>query len=692
MRLTNIARTMVSRERLTNALRTRWPETLPDSDVEVARRLAQYSVLSLDVFDTALVRLVSHPADIFEIVEHDYRARHPSTPAFGFADLRVAAEVEARRADRRRADGETTLDEIYGHLRLPSDWPEGVAQELEQIELAVEVEFCRVNPRIKRVYDRARDNGMQVIFMSDMYLPSSTIAEMLASVGYQHEDHLFVSSGHPATKRSGELYALAAQTLDVRPEDILHIGDNRVVDVAGARSSGVSALWYRAPLDHSRLVNYELTESIRRALASIRRLQLGTDTELDDRQFWKQFGYENVGILYLGFAIWLRQQLLADGIERVFFLSRDGQILQRVFDRLPSSARSTYLYVSRRSLNFASIRALDEQALAFLGSPFNGIVLTVAEYLRLVDLDPRDHLDAVERVGFATVDHEISTADDFATLHALLLDLEPTLLEQARLEKSSLVPYLQQAGMTDGGRIAVVDIGWHGSMQRSLESMLREIEPGTEVYGYYVATLQHVANLKAQGQVSKGFLADAGAPLSRANSVLRSFAIWEFLHQARHGSVVRIRTNGDEYEPVLAANDWGDEELAVLDHIQSGALEFVDDMLEVIRTRPSVVIPAATAAAPIERLIEWPTRREARMFGDLMAPNGFGSVFRRVPIAKPPSIVAILRSPGSVRPLHAASFWPRGFRQRLVPGSLAVQEAVSRVRGVLRRTLHQGTG
>src|SRR5438094_7416832 len=104
-------------------------------------------VLSLDVFDTALLRRVGEPADVFELVAREYRhRRRGALLPFDFFAERLAAERRARGrawADERR--GDVTLDEIYAELAPPDGWD---ARELQPLELAAERALSAPNPYV----------------------------------------------------------------------------------------------------------------------------------------------------------------------------------------------------------------------------------------------------------------------------------------------------------------------------------------------------------------------------------------------------------------------------------------------------------------------------------------------------------------------------------------------------------------
>ena len=64
------------------------------------------------------------------------------------------------------------------------------------------------------------------------------------------------------------------------------------------------------------------------------------------------FGYNYFGPFLFGFAKWLYENL--NGIEKVFFLSRDGYMMIKAFDYIAdNSIESKYVYFSRKSIRQA---------------------------------------------------------------------------------------------------------------------------------------------------------------------------------------------------------------------------------------------------------------------------------------------------------------------------------------------------
>ena len=159
---------------------------------ELEQQLAQVDVLSLDVFDTALLRCVDDPIAAFTLVGLHYAHAHPGLPQLAFSAPRRVAEKAARAYVAKTFQrGDVTLDEIYAQAELPRGWSR---DDVRDSELAVERVLCVRNPYIHALYTRALAAGKRVAFVSDMYLPAPFIGELLDAAGYRERSSLLVSS------------------------------------------------------------------------------------------------------------------------------------------------------------------------------------------------------------------------------------------------------------------------------------------------------------------------------------------------------------------------------------------------------------------------------------------------------------------------------------------------------------------
>ena len=205
-------------------------------------------VLSLDVFDTALLRLVRRPVDVFLFLEAPAR-RQLGLDTLPVAHVRISAERIAR-ARRLALAGheEVTLAEIYeAFCELAGVDPDIHRTALMQLELEAEQRLLYGNPPVLAAARSAARSGIRVVYASDMYLPRTFILDRLRQHGYPADDPaaLFLSVDCEASKHVGNLYDQMLGELGCEPGEVVQVGDNLHSDVQQARSRGLRAVHWR---------------------------------------------------------------------------------------------------------------------------------------------------------------------------------------------------------------------------------------------------------------------------------------------------------------------------------------------------------------------------------------------------------------------------------------------------------------
>ncbi len=75
--------------------------------------------------------------------------------------------------------------------------------------------------------------------------PGWVVESVLGNSGLkQHFDVLLFSNEVGVAKPNRYIFQIASRLLEEQPENILHIGDHLLTDVAGARGAGLKAAWY----------------------------------------------------------------------------------------------------------------------------------------------------------------------------------------------------------------------------------------------------------------------------------------------------------------------------------------------------------------------------------------------------------------------------------------------------------------
>lgn len=305
---------------------------------EFARRLGQYEVVSFDLFDTLIFRPFSEPADVF----HHMGLR---LGIMDFKRIRMEQEVLARKRKFEEAGHyEVTLGEIWQQMERET----GIAAEYGMgLETELERKFCYANPYMKEVFQSlaARSSeGPKLIVVSDMYMPSDFLLRLLEENGYTGIEKLYVSCEYRAGKANGELYKTVKE--EYKGLSIAHVGDNSHSDVKMAEKAGIKAFYYpnvnRKARDYRA---YDMSPVIGGAYRGIVDNHIYSGLYRHSREY--EYGYIYGGLFAVGYCRFIHEYCVKNQVDRLLFLSRDGDILKKVYDRLYAGEDTDYVYWSR---------------------------------------------------------------------------------------------------------------------------------------------------------------------------------------------------------------------------------------------------------------------------------------------------------------------------------------------------------
>lgn len=303
----------------------------------LAHRLAQFDLVSFDVFDTLLLREVDDPQTAFSLV--GAKLSYPD-----FRRLRVEAELLAREKNRRAGGrGEVTLREIWQELALLTALPveEGMAVELE-----VEAALCRGNPYFVPVVESLRQRGKPMALVSDMYLPAEFLQDLLRREGFGRFPACLVSGEEGCSKGDGALFRRLRQRFP-QAQSLAHVGDNPHSDGAMAGAQGIEPVFYQSvTASGSPYRAADLSPVVGSVYRGMVNGKLHSGAHTWPRLY--EYGFVYGGLFALGYCRFLRQWADQAGADRLLFLSRDGEALLTLYHRLyPQDPRPVYAYWSR---------------------------------------------------------------------------------------------------------------------------------------------------------------------------------------------------------------------------------------------------------------------------------------------------------------------------------------------------------
>ncbi len=440
----------------------------------LAEKLATYDVISFDVFDTLIFRPFSKPTDLFYFVAEalDY----PDFPG-------IRKEMERRAREeryRKEGDREVTFAEIYAVLERET----GIGQEEGMgTELDAECRYCFANPYMRQVAEAVRKYGKRMIVTSDMYLREADIRRILEKAGYGKFDAYYISNEYRCSKHDGKLYERVRQE-EGEGRRYVHVGDNPCSDVEQAKKHGFDAVYYKnvntagmpfRPEDMSAIAG-----SVYRGIVNAH-LHNGCRTY----GLPYEYGFLYGGWFAVGYCQFIHAYAVRHKTEKILFLSRDGDVLCQVYDKLYPGECRQYVYWSRlAAAKLTAGRYKYDYFRRFLYHKVN-MGYTFRDILRSMELE--DMLDGLCGSLGRTPDTKL-TDRNVEGVKAYFMEHWEEVPAHYENQVRAAGKYFREA-LQGVGRAAAVDVGWAGSGAMALAYMVKEVWGlGCEVTGILAGT------------------------------------------------------------------------------------------------------------------------------------------------------------------------------------------------------------
>lgn len=201
-------------------------------------------IVSFDIFDTLISRNVLEPLDIFDIVEKRFKDIYGIE--ISFAKERICAEQNCYKKGIN-----PTIYHIYDELNSVTVYASDYLSQLLALEIQVEKEY--ICPR-KEMMDFFNElcKVKPVFLISDMYLPSDTIVDLLKICGCACEYRAIMVSCEYGVSKSNGLYNEFIDRYG-RGKSICHIGDNYQADYEIPIKMGLNAFYIKSAYEIMRM-------------------------------------------------------------------------------------------------------------------------------------------------------------------------------------------------------------------------------------------------------------------------------------------------------------------------------------------------------------------------------------------------------------------------------------------------------
>jgi FMN phosphatase YigB (HAD superfamily) len=619
-------------------------------------RLGAIRCVSFDVFDTLLARCIEPPDDI--------QRRVAALLAEKIGGITPDAAFEARRAvewELRRAALSDGLDHECHFDPLVEGWVTRLAGHpdpalvgfVHRTERELESLALTAKPGALALLEWLQARGVRVIAVSDMYLSHDYLAALLADCGLDGLlDRLYVSSEFGLGKYSGRLHArmleLEGQTLEgLTPAQVVHVGDNLVPDMRAPMQLGIRGIYLDERAERLRRRRQTLSAEMA-ALGGVWRgrrffeivdFRMRHDAACQSacEDFFHHYGAHVLGPAFSAFLLGLVEKIGAVKPDKLFFLARDGYLFEKMYARwrvlqpdVENWPEPVYVYASRRVVATASVAEglSPEQAVVAFYNPKQQGLFSV---LKTFGLPAEDFAELACEHGFTDLTEPMHDWRDTRLL-AFLADerVQSRIRPIGEAARDRLRRYFEQHGFFACERVALVDIGWNGTIQKFLRDSFGSRPDYPDVHGWYFAFVAAMHGDFGMGDSIEGLIQDVrrGDPYERAPMDFEE--IFEQGARSGEGTTLGYIDAGGRVVPVLkddAASDRQGEIAcnSLIARFQAGVLDHLTHFHAAWRlTGYTLDDIKPYVLALLERAVVYPTREEVAEISHLVHTEDFG--------------------------------------------------------------------
>lgn len=478
---------------------------LPFHALSVNKR---YELLSSDVFDT-IVRRRCHPDEIkYQSAIFFYRKFHKQIRSMRVIDiykerLRFESLLGQRSVDAGK-DFEYEIHEVFALLAkellsINEKEAKEIAEELFAFEKHNEQHVIYPDPKGIRLFNSIK--AKQKILLSDFYMKSDDLKQIIPETDKLKDLTQVCSSiDFKLNKNTGNVFTTIEDRFKVKPADHLHIGDNKWSDVKSPQSKGINATHFINVSEEIKRKEYKLDWERRQKNRfpfrkhiekRLSQMQVPQDLSPKQQELFKA-GVKYSPIFYF-LILNIIEHCIKENIEHVYYFTREGIFFEKIHQAITRHnpiyfelPKSEILEVSRVATFSPSIQhfGFDElrriwnqytlqsiQALATtLGLPKDSL----NEFAKQHDIDPE----------------ETSLIWKDKKYEELFQDKKflKYVNQHINSNKELLLKYLSQKGIDPNKpeKIAIVDIGWRGTIQDNLAYIL----PKHTIFGFYFGMIR----------------------------------------------------------------------------------------------------------------------------------------------------------------------------------------------------------
>ena len=508
-----------------------------------------------------------------------------------------------------------------------------------EIELAIEKTVQHLNKEVVEALIYCRERRITTALVSDFYLPKEHFSKLL---GY-HDltdlfDFIFVSADYLHTKgSSGKLYENVIRETGCDPSVMLMIGDNYHADCLMANEKGITSIYVKAPagpVAEQKISSPALEKQANKVYETV-----FAENEINY--------FPEIGLSLYRFIHKLFEQVLQDKCKELFFCSKEGEFLKKLFISYQDIrfghqvVASHYLLVSRKATFICSLKNLEEENFDRLFDVYRD--MSLVEFLKSLNFSDERANKICKNLAINPIRRHtnIKAHADFRKL--IESDRFRRVYDSHRhCQKENFLSYLKTFNVNfDKNGLSIVDVGWKGSIQNNIFSAL---DGNVPVTGYYIGLLSPT-ELSANNRKNGLLFSNYPENTRYIHVYNNNRSLFEMVLGASHGSADGYFTrtqfaeekrgefseltkndNGGA-EPYATVLDLPDERVLFnefINPIQEGILKLCTNLTKIFTLSDSQLPSAEWFARMHARTVFNPTEKEIELYSRLYHLENFG--------------------------------------------------------------------
>ncbi|MBU3127142.1 rhamnan synthesis F family protein [Clostridium tagluense] len=538
----------------------------------VRHYLSQFEVVSFDIFDTLITRCVYQPDDVFLLMRRKIKQKYKID--IDFLTIRKKAESIAWEKNHEFC----SIHNIYNELYKVAEISKEMAMELKQMEIDTELAVCIPRRDMLNVFNFVKNNVKKVILISDMYLTSDVIKQMLSKCGFEGYKDLWISCEKGGRKDNDTIWdSFFAEYGNYKT---IHVGDNGRSDIQIVGDKGKETFFVFDPVTAFKLSkNYsKFKKYINTTLENSLMLGMLVNGGLYNSPFAQQqgspeiiiseankLGYIAFGAIFANFTKYIDDE--CNNNSTLLFLAREGYLFEKIYKIFSESIQKKplnhiYFLSSRRAATVAAI-SNSEDIKDILNQYYEGGLINLLKVRLGVDL-----YDDMKEC-------KVTMPYDEKTVMNMLKPHINDIIKKAKDENGLYRKYIDDVLKEDiNGELSIIDVGYSGTIQYHLSKFLNK-----KISGYYLCTGENKKPEKIGCECNSLYQLDTIE--ERENSkVFKCQLFLEAAMQAPYGQLLCFKNENGGISPKFNDDNKVPSEITDL---QDGIMEYCKQYFTIVK-------------------------------------------------------------------------------------------------------------